>query len=74
VVAAYPFPQIGQVTVSLGATEMEQRFIPSALVGRADEALYRAKRDGRDRLYFYEELAAAGEVASVPQQGSIELF
>lgn len=73
-VASYPFPQIGTVTISLGATEMEQRFIPSALVGRADEALYHAKNNGRDQLCFYEHLVARGKVAATPQQGSIELF
>jgi len=73
-VAAYPFPQIGQVTVSLGITEMEQRFIPSALVGRADEALYHAKHHGRDQSCFYEQLAAAGDAVVAPHQGTVELF
>lgn len=74
VVADFSFPQIGKVTVSLGATEMNQRYMPSALVGRADEALYHAKHNGRDKLFFYEELAASGEVGAAPQQGSVELF
>ncbi|PKM14884.1 MAG: hypothetical protein CVV12_11370 [Gammaproteobacteria bacterium HGW-Gammaproteobacteria-2] len=73
-VESFIFPQVGQVTISLGATQIEQRFIPSALVGRADQALYHAKRNGRNCLHFFEQLAASGEVLSTPQQGTIELF
>ena len=73
-VEAFAFPQVGQVTISLGATQIEQRFIPSVLVGRADQALYHAKRNGRNQLHFFEQLAASGEVLSTPQQGTVELF
>lgn len=73
-VEAFDFPQVGQVTISLGATQIEQRFIPSVLVGRADQALYHAKRNGRNCLHFFEQLAASGEVLSSPQQGTVELF
>lgn len=73
-VEAFAFPQIGQVTVSLGITEIEERFIPSALVGRADQALYHAKESGRNRLCFYEDMAEHGALGTQPQQGSIELF
>lgn len=73
-VEAFTFPQVGQVTISLGATQIEQRFIPSALVGRADQALYHAKRSGRNCLHFFEQLAASGELPSTQQQGTVELF
>lgn len=75
VVAVHPFPQIDRVTVSVGATEVAQQcLIPSALFGRADEALYHAKHHGRDCLFFYEQLVATGEAAPAPDQGSVELF
>lgn len=73
-IETFEFPQVGQVTISLGATQIEQRFIPSVLVGRADQALYHAKRNGRNCLYFFEQLAESGEVIATPQQGTVELF
>jgi diguanylate cyclase (GGDEF)-like protein len=40
------------VTVSLGVAEGEpKRQSPEELIGRADQALYRAKSAGRNRLY-----------------------
>lgn len=38
------------VTVSVGAAVAEKGESPQALLQRADEALYRSKQDGRDRL------------------------
>lgn len=73
-VETFVFPQIDQVTVSLGITEIEERFIPSALVGRADQALYHAKESGRNRLCFYEDIADMNALAEQVQRGSIELF
>jgi diguanylate cyclase (GGDEF)-like protein len=48
--AAYPFPQVGQVTVSIGATSILSTDTGSAAFGRADQALYVAKRRGRNRV------------------------
>lgn len=74
IVADYRFPQVGQITVSLGATEVAGRLVQSDLVGRADQALYHAKRCGRNRLYFYEDLVAGGEIVPPVQQGTVEMF
>jgi two-component system, cell cycle response regulator len=38
------------VTISGGAAELEARDTPESLVARADEALYKAKESGRNRL------------------------
>jgi len=49
-VAAVPFATMPRVTASFGVAELlpgEQR---DALIGRADQALYRAKDSGRDRV------------------------
>lgn len=73
-VAGYRFPQVGQVTISMGATEIDGRCLPSDLVGRADQALYHAKHCGRNRLFFYEDLVTRGEIAPPAQQGSVEMF
>ncbi|MFL5542942.1 MAG: GGDEF domain-containing protein, partial [Longimicrobiaceae bacterium] len=41
------------VTVSVGAAEMEPGLDPSRLVARADDALYRAKSLGKDRVELH---------------------
>jgi len=75
-IEAFRFPQVGQVTVSLGATLIaEQHAVASDIVGRADDALYYAKENGRNRLFFYEDLVSEGVFTEkVDNGGEIELF
>ncbi|NOQ93984.1 MAG: diguanylate cyclase [Methylophaga sp.] len=71
----FSFPQVGQVTISLGATLiMEQHAIASDIVGRADQALYHAKNNGRNKLFFYEDLIDSGIFEEKIDDGEIELF
>ncbi len=44
------------------------------LLGRADEALYHAKRNGRNRLSFYEALAEDGLVRLLGSRGEFGFF
>jgi len=48
--AATEFGQVGQVTASLGVALYRPGETGSELLGRADDALYRAKRNGRNRV------------------------
>lgn len=48
--AANPWPTRGTVTASFGVTVQSPRDSAGALVDRADEALYHAKRAGRNRV------------------------
>ncbi len=41
---------VGQVTISLGLATLQQHETLEQLIVRCDEALYKAKRDGRNRL------------------------
>lgn len=74
-VQKYPFPKGEQVTVSCGAIEAEGTLSATSLLGRADEALYYAKNNGRNQTVLYEELVSGGKVV-VPRQtvGTMEIF
>jgi len=58
------FPQVGQVTCSVGFTAVLTQDVPTDVVGRADEALYYAKEHGRNQVCCYEQLLAAGTIAA----------
>lgn len=74
-VQQYAFPQGGQVTVSCGAIEAVGTLSATSLLGRADEALYYAKNNGRNQTVLYEELVSGGKVAVTEQAvGAMELF
>lgn len=75
------FPQVGCITVSAGYTEIAAGQPSSAILNRADAALYFAKANGRNRACCYEELLRAGciepetlSAASGTDGRSVELF
>lgn len=51
-VASYPFEEVGQKTVSIGVTMSKEGDSMDTIISRADTALYRAKKDGRDRVEY----------------------
>lgn len=65
----YDFPQVGQVTCSLGYVQISANLTPADMLGRADEALYFCKENGRNQIQCYEDLLAQGLVES-PQETS----
>jgi diguanylate cyclase (GGDEF)-like protein len=71
-IAGHRFPQIGQVTVSIGYTQVRADDIPASTVDRADSALYFAKESGRNRSYCYDTLVRDGKLV-VKAAGSTEL-
>lgn len=73
-VAHHSFPQVGQVTVSIGLTRLQPQDSPTTLLGRADEALYYAKHHGRNQLRHYEALLAEGRLAAKTLNTEAELF
>ncbi len=73
-VQEYPFPQVGQVTVSLGFVSTVHGS-PVEILGRADQALYFAKEHGRNQVCFYDDLVASGHLATkVVVNDDVELF
>lgn len=74
-VANAEFPQLGQVTVSIGVTQIEAGLSLPVLIDRADQALYFAKGHGRNQIHCFETLASSGHVQlNNMHEGDIELF
>jgi diguanylate cyclase (GGDEF)-like protein len=55
VINAFNFPEVGSVSASFGVCEYSTPFDQEQLIKMADEALYRAKESGRDRVELYRE-------------------
>lgn len=72
--AAFAFPQVGKVTISIGYARLTLDELPNVVLEHADDALYYAKEHGRDQVCDYEALKAAGLLGLHPIQGEIELF
>lgn len=53
------FPQVGKVTCSIGFTRIDS-VIPVDILGKADQALYYAKNNGRNQVQCYEALIEQG--------------
>jgi diguanylate cyclase (GGDEF)-like protein/PAS domain S-box-containing protein len=49
-IASYKFDNIGTVTVSFGVTEFREGDTTAVFIKRADDAMYNAKKKGRDRV------------------------
>jgi diguanylate cyclase (GGDEF)-like protein/PAS domain S-box-containing protein len=56
-IAEVPFGPMGRITVSIGAAEARDKEDLQAWLGRADQALYRAKRAGRNEVVADTESA-----------------
>lgn len=69
------FSRVGHVTVSVGFSRLMNNDTPTDVIERADEALYFAKRNGRNQVRCYEELIENGRLAAKEiVKGEVELF
>jgi len=59
-VEVHEFPQVGQVTCSLGYVQIDPGLTPAEILSRADEALYFGKSNGRNQIQRYETLVEKG--------------
>jgi len=68
------FPQVGQITVSIGVTFVGPTDLPVTIMDRADKALYYIKENGRNQVAFFEDLVATGRLQNNNIESDIELF
>lgn len=69
------FPQIGQVTVSIGLVCIGEQDHPANVFECADKALYFAKEHGRDQVCEYGMLLEKGLLQAKPNnEGDVDLF
>jgi diguanylate cyclase (GGDEF)-like protein len=74
-VESFGFSRVGQVTISIGFTQLVPNDSPSEVIERADEALYYVKQHGRNQVALYEALVAAGSIQpKMIDHGDIVLF
>jgi len=74
VVEVHHFPQVGHVTVSIGATFINPSDLSVTIMDRADKALYYAKENGRNQTVFYEQLIASGKLQETTLNSDVDMF
>lgn len=74
VVETHYFPQVGQITASIGVTFLGPHDLPGLVIDRADQALYYVKQHGRNQVAFYETLVAQGALQQKLVESDVELF
>ncbi|HSB34514.1 MAG TPA: GGDEF domain-containing protein, partial [Nitrospirota bacterium] len=57
-VRLFAYEHVGAVTISCGVAEFEPEDTIDSLIKKADDAMYRAKRKGRNRVEVSERCAA----------------
>jgi diguanylate cyclase (GGDEF)-like protein len=74
-VESQDIPQVGQVTISIGATEMVGNTFAGTLLDYADKALYYSKQNGRNRLTFFEDMVSEGlATREIPPSENLDFF
>jgi diguanylate cyclase (GGDEF)-like protein len=61
-VESYWFPNIGHVTISIGAARIGKQVLPVTVLDQTDQALYYAKGSGRNRVCIYDNLVKQGHI------------
>ena len=73
-VEAHAFPQVGQITVSVGFAAVNNFESPVVILGHADQALYYAKTHGRNLACHYDQLVAQGLLGKLLSNDDVEFF
>jgi len=73
-VEQHHFPQVGQVTISIGYVSLRAGDTAAVALGAADEALYFAKNNGRNQVCSYQQLLDEGRIQPRAYKDDLELF
>ncbi len=75
-IASYKFPNVEQVTVSIGFTHFDKGLSMDELIGQADNALYYCKTSTRNTVHCYQDLVEQGliPVMKAPRTPKVEIF
>ena len=65
-VRQHEFLEVGNVTISIGICEVSEQLSILKMIDRADQALYKAKDSGRDRVCLF--VPAKLDKEKVPSQ------
>ncbi len=68
----YLFPQVGQITVSIGFELLDDSLPPTMKLENADQALYHAKQNGRNKVVAFSDIENTDDHEE--HLGSVELF
>ena len=68
-IARQTFPQVGQVTVSIGFAPIQLGETIAEVLGKADEALYHAKSSGRNQVCSFDDLPPSGSLPRAAPPG-----
>ena len=71
---AFNFPQVGQVTASIGMVKMDTQHHTTTLLDHADQALYYAKENGRNQVCNYTTLVEQGLLEEKDMLNDVEMF
>ncbi len=72
IIESHKFPLVGQVSVSTGYIRLDSSNAPNILLDRADQALYQAKKTGRNKVIYYNDVALT--LDKIEHVSDIELF
>ena len=71
----YNFPNVNDITVSIGVVEFKRDVFHITSIDYADQALYYSKGNGRNQVTFFEDMLSRGDVKeSIIEEGDIDLF
>ena len=75
-IADYKFPNVDQVTVSIGFTRFDSSLSMDELIGQADNALYYCKTTTRNAVHSYQDLVEQNLIPEMkaPRTPNVEVF
>jgi diguanylate cyclase (GGDEF)-like protein len=73
-VSRFSFPQVGNVTISIGISFVAPNKSLGLLTSEADKAMYYAKGNGRNQIQIYQDLVENKKIELPDTENSIELF